>query len=472
MSIWKPINNNDFTAETIQIHKEFNLSDSSHGQYFIQFKSGSSEDFLNNQNGSYWDSNRVNFYLSGSSLHYTSKTSSYHDGLQYSGIGQTAFMKGFSRETYTHKFHSTGSTLSISQYYFGDGIGRGSFKLTYNSHQSGTVVIVDDEYGNLYAPSASISSSTTALSSSDNYIGNISYDLGIINITETGSFSHTPSTATIGVMNPFISHSQEIHISASDLSTTVKFMVNSGSITGSDDTNLFYFESASGHSETSESAYITALSMSKKINEQFNLSSPSGSFISASCGSVPTTVNQSITLTNVNKPNRPIHNIDNLPPITGSQIDSGRSVGFTSVGFSGGTAPVNYTSVGTGLDGGIGSGSYTIEFDSTTFINSKQYSLKIGKNEFNYTNNPTVKRFGTTFGTVASSSLLSSPHMKDNILSGSLSGSWGPMMTTVGFYRQNEDGTMDNNPILVAKYPQAIMMRKDIDLILKIRIDV
>ena len=62
--------------------------------------------------------------------------------------------------------------------------------------------------------------------------------------------------------------------------------------------------------------------------------------------------------------------------------------------------------------------------------------------------------------------------MKDNILSGSLSGSWGPMMTTVGFYRQNEDGTMDNNPILVAKYPQAIMMRKDIDLILKIRIDV
>ena len=217
MSKWKPIDQSEITNEVITVHKSFTLDNSTSGQKFIQFKSGSSTDFSSNDSGSYWDTNQVNFYLSGSSLHYTSKTSSYHDGLQYSGIGQTAFMKGFSRETYTHKFHSTGSTLSI--------------------------IIKDDGNGNLYAPSASISSSTTALSSSDNYIGNISYDLGIINITETGSFSHTPSTATIGVMNPFISHSQEIHISASDLSTTVKFMVNSGSITGSDDTNLFYFES-------------------------------------------------------------------------------------------------------------------------------------------------------------------------------------------------------------------------------------
>jgi GH25 family lysozyme M1 (1,4-beta-N-acetylmuramidase) len=46
------------------------------------------------------------------------------------------------------------------------------------------------------------------------------------------------------------------------------------------------------------------------------------------------------------------------------------------------------------------------------------------------------------------------------------------MMTTVGFYKQNDDGTMDDRPIMVAKYPQPIMMRKDIDLILKIRIDI
>ena len=66
----------------------------------------------------------------------------------------------------------------------------------------------------------------------------------------------------------------------------------------------------------------------------------------------------------------------------------------------------------------------------------------------------------------------SSDYLKDDILSSSLSGSWGPMMTTVGFYRQHADGTMDTQPLMVAKYPQAIMIRKDIDLILKIRIDI
>ena len=187
---------------------------------------------------------------------------------------------------------------------------------------------MEDGYGNLYAPSASISSSATALSSSDNYVGNISYNLGIINITETGSFN----------------------------------------------------------------------------------------------------------------------------------------------------TDISYKSVGTGLDGGMGSGSYTINFNSTTFINSKEYSLKIAKRDFNFTNNPTVRRFGTTVGTKASSSLLSSPYIKDDILSSSLSGSWGPSMTTVGFYRQyvGKDGSliMDNQPVMVARYPQSIMIRKDIDLMLKIRIDI
>ena len=133
---------------------------------------------------------------------------------------------------------------------------------------------------------------------------------------------------------------------------------------------------------------------------------------------------------------------------------------------------ISYKSVGTGLDGGIGSGSYTVNFNSTTFINSKEYSLKIGKRDFNFTTNPTVRRFGTVFGSAASSSLLSSPHIKDDILSSSLSGSWGPSMTTVGFYRQYTDGTMDTRPVMVARYPQPIMIRKDIDLILKIRIDI
>ena len=324
MSKWKPIDQSEITNEVIIVHKSFTLDNSTSGQKFIQFKSGSSSDFSSNDSGSYWDTNRINFYLSGSLLHFASETSSYEAGKKFDGLSHTLFENNTINPTYTHKFHSTGSTLSISQYYFGDKIQKGSFQLTDNSHPSGTVIIVDDGYGNLYAPSASISSSATALSSSDNYVGNIAYNLGIINITETGSFN----------------------------------------------------------------------------------------------------------------------------------------------------TDISYKSVGTGLDGGIGSGSYTINFNSTTFINSKEYSLKIGKRDFNFTNNPTVRRFGTTFGSKASSSLLSSPHIKEDILSSSLSGSWGPSMTTVGFYRQYTDGTIDNRPVMVARYPQPIMIRKDIDLILKIRIDI
>ena len=330
MSKWKPIDQSEITNEVIIVHKSFTLDNSTSGQKFIQFKSGSSSDFPSNDSGSYWDTNQINFYLSGSLLHFASATSSYLGGKRFDGLSHTFFENNTINPTYTHKFHSTGSTLSISQYYFGDKIQKGSFNLTDNSHPSGTVVIVDDGYGNLYAPSASISSSgASSISSSDNYVGNISYNLGIINITETGSFG--PSDAS---------------------------------------------------------------------------------------------------------------------------------------------ADISYSNVGIGTDGGIGSGSYTINFNSTSTINSKEYSLKIGKRDFNFTTNPTVRRFGTTFGSAASSSLLSSPHIKDDILSSSLSGSWGPSMTTVGFYRQYTDGTMDNKPVMVARYPQPIMIRKDIDLILKIRIDI
>ena len=38
----------------------------------------------------------------------------------------------------------------------------------------------------------------------------------------------------------------------------------------------------------------------------------------------------------------------------------------------------------------------TIKFNSTSTITSKEYSLKIGKRDFNFTTNQTVRRFGTT----------------------------------------------------------------------------
>ena len=329
MSVWKAINSNNVSSEPIVVHRTYKLNQSSEGVKFVQFKSGSSTDFLENQSGAYWDANRVNFYLTGSQFDLEDTQSTDGRTLQY---GHKAFTLGsFDSQNPQHlnKFHTTGSTLSISQYYWGDGIRRGSFKLTDNSHVSGTVVIVDDGYGNLYAPSASISASgDSAISSSDNYVGNIFYNLGIVNITETGSFG-------------------------------------------------------------------------------------------------PSTTN----------------------------------------------ADISYSNVGIGLNGGIGSGSFDINFDSTQHITTKEYVLRVKKSDFNYTNNLSARKFGPHPNTLSSQSLFDSPYLNDDILSSSLSGSWGPYMTTIGFYQTLPDGTKDTRPVMVARYPQPIRIRKDVDLIFKIRFD-
>ena len=83
MSKWKPIDQNEIINEAVVVHKSTTLDNTTSGQKFIQFKSGSSTDFSSNNSGSYWDAARLNFYLSGSSFHYTSDTSSYQDGKRF-----------------------------------------------------------------------------------------------------------------------------------------------------------------------------------------------------------------------------------------------------------------------------------------------------------------------------------------------------------------------------------------------------
>jgi hypothetical protein len=74
------------------------------------------------------------------------------------------------------------------QKYFGESIKPGSFQLTDTS-TSETIILKDDSNGNLYTENATITQSNSSISSSDNYIGNIFYNLGIVTITETGSYS-------------------------------------------------------------------------------------------------------------------------------------------------------------------------------------------------------------------------------------------------------------------------------------------
>ena len=169
-----------FTSEQQNIyefraHKSYTLNNSDLTRY--QFLSASS----NSTSASYYKFARINFYLSGSDLASVNpKFNTY----------QTVGNKLNNDKMFFDKFYKTGSFVSIPQSQFGDRIKRSSFTLTDDS-TSATIKIIDDGNGNLYAPNASVSQSVSALSSSDNYVGNIFYDVGIFAITETSSYDGT-----------------------------------------------------------------------------------------------------------------------------------------------------------------------------------------------------------------------------------------------------------------------------------------
>ena len=175
MSIYKEIKSSDISVVPVQTNKSFNLSSSLDTIQSIQFRSGSG-----NLSGSYWDSLRVNFYLSGSDL--------ATEDSKFNNPYHSRIMDNPTNKQHSNKFHSSGSVLSIPQKYFGEEIKQGSFKLTDNS-TSEQIIIQDDGFGNLFAVGASITSSNNSISSSDNYVGNIFYKNGIVTITETGSYS-------------------------------------------------------------------------------------------------------------------------------------------------------------------------------------------------------------------------------------------------------------------------------------------
>ena len=169
-----------FTSEQQNVyefraHKSYTLKNSDLTRY--QFLSASS----NSTSASYYKFARINFYLSGSDLASVNpKFNTY----------QTVGNKLNNDKMFFDKFYKTGSFVSIPQSQFGDKIKKSSFTLTDDS-TSATIKIIDDGYGNLYAPNASVSKSVSALSSSDNYVGNIFYDVGIFAITETSSYDGT-----------------------------------------------------------------------------------------------------------------------------------------------------------------------------------------------------------------------------------------------------------------------------------------
>ena len=167
-----------FTNETKNIY-EFK----SHKSYTLNQSEVTRHQFLSASNhstsASYYQFARINLYLSGSD--FTVNNPLFNDVVT---IGDKKQQSGI----YLTKFYESGSICFVSQSQFNEGIKKGSFSLTDNS-TAATIKIVDDKKGNLYSTNATFSQSVSALSSSDNYVGNIFYDIGAFTITETASFN-------------------------------------------------------------------------------------------------------------------------------------------------------------------------------------------------------------------------------------------------------------------------------------------
>ena len=178
-----------FTSENqntyeYKAHKSFTLSQADVTRH--QFLNNSS----NEVSKSYYDFARINFYLSGST--------SDNYGSQFN-IGND----GSGRDTFLTKFYDTGSIVFVPQNKFDEEIKRGSFVLTDTTTGAR---IVDDSNGNLYSTNATFSQSVSALSSSDNYVGNIFYSVGAFTITETASFDGSQNYTDVTSGNYTVSY--------------------------------------------------------------------------------------------------------------------------------------------------------------------------------------------------------------------------------------------------------------------------
>ena len=154
-----------------------NLHSGSNGVFHIHFRENGT-----GLSGSHYDHLRVTYYLSQSYSHKVEN--------KYNGPSYTRGYFNADNPQFRHKFKPSGSILSIPLEYYGENIKPGSFKLIDNTSAK-TITIQDDKFGNLFSVNPPLSRSNSSPSSSDNYVGNIYYDDGLVVLTETASYSQS-----------------------------------------------------------------------------------------------------------------------------------------------------------------------------------------------------------------------------------------------------------------------------------------
>jgi len=161
--------------ERIVYYKNQSFSDEADGVNSIQFRSESLD--FNQSSG------QQTYTISGSHYNFVNNlinNDNLFDG--YIGINK-------------NKLYTSGSVIYIPQQYFGEAIKPKSFEIIDDSTAK-QIIIKDDGKGNLFSTNAAASrSATTAESSSDNYVGNIHYESGVVLLTETASWSGSGNLA-------------------------------------------------------------------------------------------------------------------------------------------------------------------------------------------------------------------------------------------------------------------------------------
>tara|TARA_A100001515_G_scaffold125681_1_gene110554 strand:- start:449 stop:1339 length:891 start_codon:yes stop_codon:yes gene_type:complete len=202
-----------------------NLNTSSLGIQSIKIVSGSI-------NTNYWNSLNVLFYTSGSPVYSNGSESIFSNKSSNISIVQSV------GEQFLTKYHGypSSSLITIPNQYFGERIREGSFEfieVNVSDNNGINPRIIDDGNGNLYSTTAHHSQSTSANSSSDNYVGNIFYQHGLIVITETGSWSGSVNYSDLGTnftlnfdsYNTINTHEYNINIKPNEFNHTMNYTI-------------------------------------------------------------------------------------------------------------------------------------------------------------------------------------------------------------------------------------------------------
>ena len=188
MHVFKEIDKSSTIVESNIINYTQNLNTSSFGIQPIKIISSSIND-------NYWNSLNVMFYTSGSPV--------YQNELKFTSPSSNLSINQLVGSQHLSKYHGypSSSLITIPNQYFGERIREGSFEfieVNVSDNNGINPRIIDDGNGNLYSTTAHHSQSTSANSSSDNYVGNIFYQHGVIVITETGSWSGSVNYSDLG----------------------------------------------------------------------------------------------------------------------------------------------------------------------------------------------------------------------------------------------------------------------------------